>query len=707
MSCPHAKLRSQLAGLAVVLLVLVWVTAFYEINRSKQSALHEAEVRTAAQAHVFAEFALSSIKRINELLIDLRFHWDDNWTQFAAHVQRRQDTLSDIAFQVAIIDSNGILAFSNLAPANTRIDLSDRKHFRIHADMPSADQLFISEPIKGKVSGKWSIQFSRPVFRGGIFDGVLVASVDPKLFSDFSSQLYTDGKGMLAVVRQSGQVMARHPAVEAVYGQPAPESILRAASAEVSGNVRGLAPIDGIPRIYGYYKLPDYGLSFFVGESMDEVLAPFYGYRTMITGTAVVVSMLVIFFCLQLNRSLGQQQAIRIELQAAKEQAETASQAKSRFLATMSHEIRTPMNGVIGMAQLSASDPTLSPRQRDNMEILVRSADSLLAIIDDILDFSKIEAGKLRIEAIDFSLFELMTELTRLYAPLASQKQIELLHRMSPAVPACVSGDPTRLRQILNNFLSNAFKFTPAGRITLNVENIDSRSTDSGSLCSRVRFTVADTGIGIAADFRSQIFMPFTQADSSTTRGYGGTGLGLSISRQLAELMGGSVGVTSELGKGSAFWVEIPFSSSHIATPAPHTVVTEPAAVVDRRAWRILVVDDHHLNQLVSRQLLRQVGYEDVFVVENGAEAIEAVDRERFDFVLMDCQMPVMDGIEATKILRAKGFTMPIIAMTAHATQENRDDCFAAGMNDFLSKPLLIGTLRTAIENAAAAQLRT
>jgi signal transduction histidine kinase/ActR/RegA family two-component response regulator len=693
------SLRSQLTLLAAALLILTWSLALYEIDRSKRAILHEANLRTIAQAQVFAEFARSNIKRINDLLLDLRTSWADGRTKFAAQIHRRHDVLADIAFQVAVIDETGRVAFSTLPNDNARIDLLTKQYLRAHATLPHADRLFISKPVKAAVSGKWTIHFTRPVLRNGVFAGIVVAFVDPQLFSSFSSQLYTGYKGIIAVAQPPGSLMARYPTVEAMYGQPMPESILRRMSHPVSGNLLVVTPVDGIERIYGYYRLPDYGLDFFVAEPVDQVLVPFQHYRTKVIGAALAISLLVILFSLQMGSSLSKEQKLSRELKSAKEQADEASRDKGRFLATMSHEIRTPMNGIIGMVQLSASDPDLNSRQRDNMKVIADSAGSLLTIMNDILDFSKIEAGKIRIEAADFSLHALMHELRRLYMPLASHKKLEFVHEVDPTVPQWVCGDQNRVRQILNNFLSNAFKFTGSGRITLNVDTCSSDLSHS-----RVRITVTDTGIGIVRDYQSQIFTPFTQADSSTTRSYNGTGLGLSISKHLAELMGGTVGMISEPGQGSAFWVELPMS----AAPVPASTMQAPAVVVDSpppRALRILVADDHPMNQMVLRELLRQIGYDDVQVVANGAEAVDAVDRDDFDLVLMDCQMPVLDGLDATRLIRAKGAAMPVIAMTAYATDENRANCLAAGMNDFLTKPLLIDALRGAIERVPPFQL--
>ncbi|MBL8306649.1 MAG: PAS domain S-box protein, partial [Rubrivivax sp.] len=373
-------------------------------------------------------------------------------------------------------------------------------------------------------------------------------------------------------------------------------------------------------------------------------------------------------------------------LQRGKELAESANRAKSAFLANMSHEIRTPMNAILGLTHLLRRDAS-DAVQRDRLAKVSEAASHLLLVINDVLDLSKIEAGQLRLEEADFSLDTMITGALALVDERARAKGL-VLSVSHVGVPDALRGDPTRLAQALVNLLSNAVKFTERGSVDLQVEALG-REGDRRLL----RFTVRDTGIGIAAGQLSTLFEPFMQADSSTTRRFGGTGLGLAITQRLAAQMGGEVGVSSEPGIGSRFWFTAWLQAARVAVPvaAPDKDPdqAEQALRFQAAGRRVLLVEDNPINQEVAHELLRSVGLA-VTLAQDGAEALAAAGQRHFDLVLMDVQMPVMDGLEATRRLRALASTrhVPIVAMTANALNEDRAACLAAGMDDHIAKPV-------------------
>ncbi|MBI5718478.1 MAG: PAS domain S-box protein [Burkholderiales bacterium] len=382
-------------------------------------------------------------------------------------------------------------------------------------------------------------------------------------------------------------------------------------------------------------------------------------------------------------------------LREARSAAEAASRAKSAFLANTSHELRTPLNGIVGLAAL-ARNPALDATLRQRyLEQIVDSARALAAIISDILDLSKIEAGRLELERTTFDLGELLRALQQTYAPLAATRGLALRFEVDESVRTGARGDPLRLRQVIGNFLSNALKFTPEGEIVVRARR---RAGGPGAEPrERVRVEVHDTGLGIEPAARARLFRPFSQADESTTRRFGGTGLGLSISRELAALMGGEVGVTSEPGRGSCFWLELPLPEAVLPAPAPPPVSGSLAGM------RVLLVEDNQVNMLIAVAMLEGWGIE-VEQSADGAQAVQALQRALAagrlpDVVLMDVQMPQMSGYEATRALRAlPGLErLPIVALTAAAMVDERERSRAAGMDDFLTKPIDPDRLRAAL----------
>jgi signal transduction histidine kinase/CheY-like chemotaxis protein/HPt (histidine-containing phosphotransfer) domain-containing protein len=427
-------------------------------------------------------------------------------------------------------------------------------------------------------------------------------------------------------------------------------------------------------------------LRFFTGQQdfffLFGVMALFYLIVMIAMGGKVHSSLLA-----TLQLQFHNKQLIS-NLEKAMKEAEEASRAKSEFLAAMSHEIRTPLNGVLGVGDLLLKSP-LSDKQRKLARIIRESGKSLLYILNDILDISKIEAGKLEFDNINFNLEELLDATRDLFSGKARKKGLVLENHIDPGIPQVLYGDPIRLRQVFSNLIGNAIKFTEHGVITVHTQAVEQ---DDSSVS--LKFLVEDSGIGLSQEQQQLIFDSFVQADSSTTRDYGGTGLGLTICSQLVQLMGGKIGVESEVGKGALFWFTLKLKIPEVQEYdrlRTVTAIEDETTVFPQFDAYILVAEDNLTNQIVAEGMLKHFGCQ-VDLVSDGQEAVETACKHPYDLIFMDCQMPKLDGYEATRKIRSYEEcsalkSIPIIALTAHAMKSDRKQCLDAGMNDYLSKP--------------------
>jgi signal transduction histidine kinase/AmiR/NasT family two-component response regulator len=440
----------------------------------------------------------------------------------------------------------------------------------------------------------------------------------------------------------------------------------------------------------------------------------------VLTGVVFLFGAVFVYLVVQLGYlTISELRQTQAAAEAARAQAEAASRAKSEFLANMSHELRTPMSGVIGMSRLLADTP-LTAQQHDYLTTIRHSSDALLSVINDILDFSRIEAGKLELAPQAFGVWEYVEAAIGVLQPRAAEKGLRLTGRLAPNVPRAIQADPFRLRQVLLNLIGNAVKFTEQGEVVVSVTCQPSSgdvTPDTATLDTRttLHFAVRDTGIGIPPDKMGQLFQSFTQVDASTARKYGGSGLGLAICKRLVELMGGEIWAESPgVGQGTTFHFTL---SAPVALDYNPPISTMPVPsefdshLAERLPLRILLAEDNRVNQKLALAMLKKFGYV-ADIANNGRETVAAVQRRAYDLVLMDVQMPELDGLDATRQIRGLGFrgqgstpdpasaspALYIIAMTANAMQGDREMCLQAGMDDYLSKPIQIVELRTALE---------
>jgi len=705
-----------IVGLALLCLIVIWL-AVWSLERSYFAHKSNAELRTQNFSLLLMDEIARTYDDVDRSLIlvgDDYSHWDRHGYQDKTFLDDRIALVLSlhpelVALRIANADgdiTNGIANASRTTDSNVQ----DRAYFQRLRDDASAG-LVLSDPLKGKISGKWGIIFARRLVSADEkFSGVVFANLKLDYFLDRFAEINLEKAGAIAFRDSRLGVIARYPNVGGnvdVGGRKISADFTDALRRNPRiGTYTSDVSVDGIPRVHTYRQHERYGFYVNVGLARQDYLVGWYQ-------EVVVIGIFLLIFCIgtglggmKLVAAYRRRDLANAELKSyqdhleqlveerttalslAKEAAEAASRAKSTFLANMSHELRTPMNAIMGMTRLAL------PRAKDAKLIeqlgkIDNASRHLLAVINDILDISKIEADRLTLEQTDFKLGSILDNLTSVIGHKVAEKQLELRYDQDPVIAGInLRGDPLRLGQILINLTSNAIKFTDHGSVTVRSKLLEESTHDI-----LLRFEVEDTGIGISPEDQQRLFTAFEQADGSMTRKYGGTGLGLAISKRLARLMGGDIGVDSHPGTGSTFWVTTRLGKAGgdavLAATSIDTQTAEARLQAQYAGIRILLVEDEPINQEVSRAMLESVGLE-VDLAEDGAQAVDMAKRTRYALILMDLQMPHLNGIDATKIIRTfpSCATTPILAMTANAFDEDRQNCLKAGLNDHISKPV-------------------
>lgn len=700
----YSRLR-QLVILSVCLIIAAsTVYTVWKSYRSRQIIIKAAELQTQAYARSLKEHTERTFSEIDFIL-----KAKSRRIEQSGGLSREQLTRL-LREDIQNIPQISSLAFADPSGQTTAISLTDAQLFSIqdrlyyrHHLHDSSDTLFITPPFRSKISGKWRFSLSRRINSPtGSFAGILVAYLDVGYFEKLYADLAEDRNARYSLALLSGSYLMLVPDPANVYesGKKMNAAQLERYSGEPFGTYQpAQSNVFGQPRITSYHRLDRYPVVAIMSFNKDHVLADWQATLTkdIITYAAFIllIAALTRLLIRQIrsiehanNSLLEKNQELnnaRLCAEIAREEAESATRAKSAFLANMSHEIRSPMNAIIWLAQI-ALESGLNERQQGYLSKLLTAAQSLLRIINDILDLSKIEAKRMELLEESFSFKELLQQVSDLFQLAIEEKKLAFAVDIDPHLPTVVVGDPLRLGQVLNNLVGNAVKFTAAGGIMVQVRQVE-RLESTVSVC----FKVTDTGIGLSPEQSAQLFQPFVQADSSITRKFGGTGLGLSISRQLVHLMGGSITLTSTENKGSTFSFTIRLLLPE-GTDKPHAV-EQPVSAYERarpiHGSKILLVEDNELNRYAAQEFLEKAGLV-VTAVTHGGEALQELHTQRYDAVLMDMQMPEMDGVQATGLIRRlpNGAEIPIIAMTGAATEGDKAFCLEAGMNDHISKPI-------------------
>jgi signal transduction histidine kinase len=552
------RLALRPVGLSVFMLTVLWLAVSYQSARDSRQALHQAEVDLGNLSRAFAEHTAKTLEGADQALRFIRLAYLDNPRKFDIGAYLRDRQIIDSAYHlITVIGPDGLVRHSS--KPFQRIDLSDRPHFRIHAE-GQADLLYISQPVLGRVSGKWSIQLTRPIRKvPGSFDGVVVVSLAPEVLTGFYDDVDVGRRGVIELVGTDGVIRARAPTA---FGPEArslrAQKIFLAALQQPTGTLTDVSATDGIERLYAFRTLEPYGLIVMTGMAIDEVLADARINARNYQAAAVAISLVVLAFLVNLLVSLARQVRMVDEMRRSQQLAQEASEMKSRLLGSVSHELRTPLNGILGYAELLHEGQCSEAELREFSGAIHASAQHLNQLVNALLDMTRIETGTMRLMIEPVDLQDLLLQCHRMNIVQAQSRGLTLALDIDPAAVRRLNTDRTRVMQIVNNLLVNALKFTKQGRVVLSLRNGPGLEavTDRASVC----IGVTDSGIGISAQQLTNIFTRYHMLSSEAVHAGQGAGLGLPLARDLAQLLGGRLDISSELGTGTNVTLTLPLN---------------------------------------------------------------------------------------------------------------------------------------------------